>query len=507
VTDLFQRRLGLLYGLAFWLYACVFLGVFIAYENLPAYEPASAPAQHTIAIIIFALVLVGWMLARRDRPLSRAALRALEWGFVLATGPHFGVQTYLNADRLTPPLLLFIYTAFAVMARAVLVPSTARRTIVLSGVCLAGWGIPSVVAVLQGIPRAPEFPPVMVIPFIVVLCVAMTSLAGGASFVIDRLQRRLSDVQRAGAYQLGRKLGEGANGDVFEARHAAHRRRLAVKVIPDVEPDDAARLERVLSVTSQLDHPGAAAIYDYGRAVDGSFFCTMELIDGIDLETLVREHGPLPVGRVVPILVQICAVLDSAHARDVVHRDLKPANVLLTRHGLATEGIKIVDFGLVEPVNPDSQLTSPELVAGTPGYLAPEAITDPHDVGPQSDAYSLGAVAYFLVTGRTVFDGETVAEMCAQHIHTEPKPPSARVSANIPPELDELILACLAKKPDERPQSPGELRKKLEAVTASDWSADQAAAWWDELEASRDPATYSSSFSRYKALVPAGPSA
>jgi serine/threonine protein kinase len=237
-----------------------------------------------------------------------------------------------------------------------------------------------------------------------------------------------------------------------------------------------ARFEREVQHTSQLAHPNTVAVFDYGRSSDGVFYYVMEYLDGFDLEQIVRRHGPLGAGRTINILVQVCGALQEAHERGIVHRDIKPPNIILCEHGGVPDVAKVVDFGLVKEIASDAVATS-ENIVGTPAYLAPETITDPRTIRPAADLYSLGAVGYFLLAGRRVFEGSNAIEVCIQHATVEPTPLS-QVARGVPAALEAAVMRCLRKRPDERFASAAELADALLAIATPDWSEDAAAAWW-----------------------------
>ena len=244
------------------------------------------------------------------------------------------------------------------------------------------------------------------------------------------------------------------------------RRPTAVKLIdPDKTTDvSIARFEREVQLTSQLNHPNTIAIYDYGRTPEGVFYYAMELLDGLTLQTLVERFGPQPEQRVVNILKQVCGSLIEAHAAGLIHRDIKPANIMINRRGGIYDFVKLLDFGLVKAVDGPRQSTvtvAPGLT-GTPLYMSPEAIEKGWTVDARSDIYALGAVGYFLLTGKPVFEGDNVVEICMRHVDTPPLPPSVRLRRPVSADLESLILRCLAKSPAERPQSALELRHLLE---------------------------------------------
>jgi len=284
-------------------------------------------------------------------------------------------------------------------------------------------------------------------------------------------------------YEVIRKIGQGGMGTVFEVRHAFLQKRAALKLLPkaNLSQELASRFEREARLTSALSHPNVVSVFDFGHTADGDVFYVMELIDGIDLDVLVRRAGPLPSGRVAYLLRQICGALAEAHAASLVHRDVKPANVLLIgRPGLA-DFVKIVDFGLVKSLDAGGEgLTQAHGFLGTPEFCAPEVYEGATDVDALADIYSVGALGYWLVTGTNVFPAKGVAAQAIAHTMTRPEPPSRRLGAPVDPELEATILACLEKRPEDRPHSAREIAERLERVTAT-WTAADAERWWREV--------------------------
>ncbi len=300
-----------------------------------------------------------------------------------------------------------------------------------------------------------------------------------------KVQRAEQEVRRLGRYTLEEKIGEGGMGEVYKARHAMLRRPTALKVLrPQVATEEAIRrFEHEVQLTSRLMHPNTVRIYDYGRTGDGTFYYVMEYLGGLALDDLVRLEGPLPEQRVVHILRQVCESLEEAHEAGLVHRDVKPANVMLCRLGTQFDAVKVLDFGLVKDTgqNVDLELTDAHSIPGTPLYIAPEAIARNEPVGPLSDVYCLGAVGYFLLTGRPPFEGDKPLDVLLQHVNEEPKPPSERVPHSIGSRLETLILSCLAKDPSNRPTGARALAQELDACRgAREWDREQARAWWTE---------------------------
>ena len=287
-------------------------------------------------------------------------------------------------------------------------------------------------------------------------------------------------------YRVQSKLGEGAMGAVYRATHAMLRRPAAIKLLlPERAGErEVARFEREVQLTSRLRHPNTISIFDYGRSADGTFYYVMELLDGFDLDTLVEAEGPLPPWRVLRVLSQVAGALTEAHGLGLIHRDIKPANILLTARSDEADVVKVVDFGLVKLIGGERAAdvaTQANVIAGTPLYLSPEAITDPETVDARSDLYALGAVGFYLLTGEHVFSGKTVVEVCSKHLLEPPCAPSLRSARAIPDALDQLVLACLAKAPEDRPASAASLKMSLDAIALEHpYEAGVATAWWQE---------------------------
>ncbi|MCE9548206.1 MAG: serine/threonine protein kinase [Planctomycetia bacterium] len=308
-----------------------------------------------------------------------------------------------------------------------------------------------------------------------------------AMLLIARQQRALQDAamtaRQIGQYKLENKLGTGGMGTVYKARHAMLRRPTAIKLLDtqNISPAAVARFEREVQSTSALTHPNTVAVYDYGRTPEGIFYYAMEYLDGINLDDLVMRFGPLGDARTVHILRQVCGSLAEAHATGLIHRDIKPANIVLTTRGGMCDFVKVLDFGLVKSLDGSetAHLTSDNAVTGTPLYLAPEAVNHPELVAAGTDVYSIGAVAYFLLTGTPVFSGASVLDICMKHVQQVPEAPSSRLRRTISPDLERLVLSCLAKLPADRPTDAAELLRQLDACMVSgEWTQQDAANWW-----------------------------
>ncbi len=309
--------------------------------------------------------------------------------------------------------------------------------------------------------------------------------------VVARLQRQsrqaVIEAQQLGQYTLEQKLGEGAMGVVYKGHHSMLRRPTAIKLLHTDKVNDTsiARFEREVQITCQLNHANTIAIYDYGRTPEGVFYYAMEYLDGIDLQDLVNQYGPQSEARVIHILLQICGSLYEAHSQGLVHRDIKPANVMLNRRGCEPDVVKVLDFGLVKAVdrsdeNDDSKSSS---LTGTPLYMSPESIQAPMTVDARSDIYAVGAVGYFLLTGKPVFSATGMVELCQKHIDEVPVPPSNHTGTSVSSQLEDAIMSCLEKSRAKRPQTARDLSvliSKCEA--ASGWTIEDADRWWGRHE-------------------------
>ena len=320
-------------------------------------------------------------------------------------------------------------------------------------------------------------------------CMAAAFAYFGAR-IIYGLGREVARARELGSYHLGELLGRGGMGEVYRATHRMLARPAAIKLIrPEAigggtgEEAQVAikRFRREAEVAASLRSPHTVELYDFGVTDDRTFYFVMELLDGMDLESLVRQKGPVPAERVIFILRQVCESLEEAHARGLVHRDVKPANIHIGRLGLQHDFVKVLDFGLVKLVGPASDehslATAAGLTPGTPAYMAPEmALGEAYD--GRADLYALGCVAYYLLTAHLVFEAANGLQMIAKHMRDTPVPPSQRAELTIPVELERLVLGCLAKKPEDRPGSAAELSRSLAAIEGESWGEAQARQWW-----------------------------
>jgi tRNA A-37 threonylcarbamoyl transferase component Bud32 len=310
--------------------------------------------------------------------------------------------------------------------------------------------------------------------------------------VMTKLGQQVTKARELGSYQLGELLGRGGMGEVYKATHRMLARPAAIKLIRTemlgAVDDEAARLaatrfRREAEAAANLRSQHTVELYDFGVTEDGTLYLVMEFLDGMDLETLVRTKGPLSTGRVIHILRQVCDSLEEAHSVGLVHRDIKPANIHLGRVGLRHDFVKVLDFGLVKEVSSRSVETSlatipGQMALGTPAYMAPEMALG-ELVDGRADIYALGCVAYYLITGQLVFEAEKAFQMIAKHLQAAPVPPSQRTDRPVSPELERVILKCLAKDAKDRPQGAAQLAEALDWIPADVWGEEQAQRWWE----------------------------
>ena len=440
-----------------------------------------------ISVGSIALSLALWRHARKiDCDPHQMLDLALAYMVTISLG--LGLMTHWMKPPQNMPLMpMLSWIGPIVLIFAAIVPSTPGKTLVAALLAVSMNPLAMLIARSRGvwdgswtIALLMHYPDYLLVPIAVVM-----------SRVVMGLREQVATAREMGSYQLGERIGAGAMGEVYRAKHRMFARPAAIKLIrPDaVAPGDVAaalravkRFRREAEAAAQLRSPHTVALYDFGVTSDQTLYFVMELLDGHDLQSMVREHGPLPPNRVIYILRQVCDSLEEAHASGLVHRDIKPANIHIGRVGLKHDFVKVLDFGLVKSLDPESadleSLASLEGASpGTPAYMAPEAIRGDALDG-RADLYSLGCVGYYLLTGRLVFEAESGLKMIACHLQDRPTPPSKRAQAVVPPALDALILRCLEKDPENRPDGADEVIRALKAIPIEPWTQAEAIAWW-----------------------------
>jgi eukaryotic-like serine/threonine-protein kinase len=383
---------------------------------------------------------------------------------------------------LLAPWLLVIFTY------AIFIPNTWQRALaVLSSVAV----LPIALWIYLGL-TVPAFKAVLMLPeydgFLSgqLLTLGIAVLVGTVGVhTIGTLRREAFAAKQLGQYRLKQKLGGGGMGEVYLAEHKLMKRPCAVKIIrPEKagDPQALARFEREVRATAKLSHWNSIDIYDYGRTDDGTFYYVMEFLPGHNIGEIVDDYGPFSAGRTVYIMEQVCAALNEAHGIGLVHRDIKPANIFCAYRGGVFDVAKLLDFGLakrtIEAADGTAHLTIEGTITGSPLFMSPEQATGGENVDARSDIYSLGAVIYFMLTGRAPFEFDNPVKVMIAHASQEVVPPREH-NAAIPRELEEIVLRCLEKDPDHRFQDVASLQRAFRELSLDDpWSSDRALEWW-----------------------------
>jgi serine/threonine-protein kinase len=446
------------------------------------------PAMN-ITVEILAIVLSGLMfLYNRYAPHPAHTKTDLGLAYFVLNSMAVAVINNWDHTPTSDSVLQLSWNTVVILVSSMIMPATPRKMLVTSLAAatmdpLAVW-----VGHLRGMPV-----PSLVDTFVYFMPNYACAIAATLSArVVHRLGRQLRQAQELGSYHLVELLGRGGMGEVWRGRHRFLARSAAIKLVrPEllgVNTDVDARtmlrrFEREAQATAALSSPHTIRLFDFGVTADHTFYYVMELLDGRDLESLVRDFGPLPADRTLFILRQIAHSLAEAHARGLIHRDVTPSNVYICRMGLEYDFVKVLDFGLVTFDDQRSMertlMTGTHTTTGTPGFMAPEIILE-GEVDQRADVYALGCVAYYLLTGQLVFEANTAMKMFVEHLQTAPIPPSQRTELPIPREVDELVLACLEKDPNRRPQNAGDLLRLLNRCrTAETWDSETAQVWWE----------------------------
>jgi eukaryotic-like serine/threonine-protein kinase len=433
------------------------------------------------ASVAISLAMYLYLRARRRDPafvMDLALVHMVVMTFGIGVLIHWGEPSFFPTD--TKPMISWIGPIMLITAA--IVPTTPWKMLTAGFIAASMDSVGMIAGNAAGLYEYGAFRNVLLMhyPNYLILGVAVV-----ISHVVTRLGQQVSRERELGSYRLGELLGRGGMGEVYLATHRMLARPAAIKLIrPEVlaSSDDtlaqtaSVRFRREAEAAARLRSPHTVELYDFGVTEDGTLYLVMELLEGINLEQLVRRGGPLAAARVVHILRQACESLEEAHTYGLVHRDIKPANIHLGRLGLREDFAKVLDFGLVRSIGPsdDSLTGAGGMTPGTPAYMAPEMAHD-RMVDGRADLYSLGCVAYYLLTGHLVFQGDTPLQTILKHLQQPPDPPSRRTDRPIPPELETLVLACLAKRPDERPHTAAELADRLAAITFAPAKARSAA--------------------------------
>jgi serine/threonine-protein kinase len=463
----------------------------VAVENIFKRPGSATPFPwpgNLIAAIVVALLLGAQALIRSRA--KRDCAVTIDLGLFLLVINAVGIALLDTWLPLPEPVdTRFIsWITVVILVHAMIAPSTPRKTFGAALVAASMDPLALALAHARGV-QVPSFAEAASLygPNYICAFIAIVPAA-----VMHGLGRQIKKARELGSYQLVELLGKGGMGEVWRAEHRLLARPAAIKLVrPDAlnVPGDPStdlilrRFEREAQATAVLNSPHTIDLYDFGTTSDGNFYYVMELLHGRDLESFVRKFGPMSADRAVFLLRQICHSLAEAHVRGLVHRDIKPANIYNCRMGLEYDFIKVLDFGLVSfayPGGPSPLMTGERLTTGTPAYMAPEVILGATEIDNRADVYSLGCVAYWLLTGHLVFEADSSVKMLMHHVQTPPVPPSQRSELPIPRELDDLVMACLAKDPNQRPQRADELWKMTMCCRSCErWDQDAARQWWE----------------------------
>jgi serine/threonine-protein kinase len=438
------------------------------------------------SVLIIGVSLAVILLARSKRLTSQSKLDlGLVYEVMLAAVIGFSPQL------IPGPILLpgwgASWVCIVVLLFPVIIPNSKTKILMASLIAASMDPLGIWVAGLLG-KQIPSLKAIVVAYRINYLCAGMALVP---SHVLQRLSRKVSEAREMGAYRLLELLGQGGMGEVWRAEHRMLRRNAAIKIIRpsvlDVSTEEADRIlrrfEREAQATATLRSPHTVELYDFGINEEGIFYYVMELLDGIDLKKLIARFGPQPPERVAHVLRQTCHSLQNAHGVGLLHRDIKPANIFVCRMGEDFDFVKVLDFGLVRSERRASStvtdLTAVQTIVGTPAYIAPEIIRGEYAADGRSDIYSLGCVAYYLLTGRAVFEGKSPMQVFIQHVEETPIPPSEICETAMPIEFEQVVLRCLAKNPSDRFQKAKELSDELARIQfSSPWTDVRMSEWW-----------------------------
>ena len=490
-ADLFEQARGRLRLLAAFFFWAFLFDVALA-TALAIFRGALPPVQvlllPEVSLIGSGLSAVIWWAAKNPRvSASRIHTAGLVYEVVIcaiAAGSTY--YTYYNDTGLIPNLT---WVPAIVIMFPLVMPGPPRRMLIAA--IVSGAMCPLSLTLLEltgkidskgGTGYAPA----------VISCTFAVLFAYMGARVIYRMGREVAMARALGSYQLEEKLGEGGMGEVWRATHRLLARPAAIKLIrPELAGSASAgvseearqRFEREAKAIASLRSPHTVNLFDFGVSDDGAFYYAMELLDGLDADSLVRRFGPVPAPRAIHLLRQVCHSLTEAEARGLVHRDIKPSNIFVCRYGEDYDFVKVLDFGIVKTRHENATLatalTRETVIHGTPAFMAPEQALG-GAIDGRADIYATGCVAYWLLTGQLVFSAEAPTALLLKHIQEAPSAPSTRVEIAVPEALDRIVLSCLAKNPADRPQTARELSRQLEAITDTEaWNEDRCREWWE----------------------------
>ncbi len=478
----------------------MFLGFAVFMPFTLVFWPAQNPhaSQIFIGQVLTTLGMgaLAWLLWSRWKP-TECQLRSVESGVFGLAAAYFVWAQYLtacwcgghaemNEYARAFPAESTLYWVTLIYVYGLYIPNTWKRAAVVTGLMvIAPLGVTGGMALAY-----PNFAALLSEGYLVYMTLWLSLAALAAvygSHKIGSLQREVAAARQIGSYVLRKKLGSGGMGEVYLAEHRLLKRPCAVKLIrPERagDPEAIARFESEVQAAAKLTHLNTIEIYDYGHADDGTFYYAMEYLPGLSLQELVERYGKLPPGRVIHLLTQVASALREAHESGLVHRDIKPGNIFAAQRGGVYDVAKLLDFGLVKsslPTDASPDLTMEGALVGSPLYAPPETVTGDHAADGRSDIYSLGAVAYYLLTARPVFTEVKPIKALFAHVHQEVVPPS-EYADEIPADLEQVVLRCLAKSPEDRFATAVDLEAALSLCgDAESWTAETARRWWSEI--------------------------
>ncbi len=490
-TNILRVRLRAAAGMLCLGFLMFFVYRLVSDQDIGRYDDLTFTLQFAITVVLGA----SFFLLCRKCQIPQKVLRGYEVAIFGLPVLYFVIQHH-STLRYTASqgFLVSILAPWmgTVFTYAMFIPNNWRRAaLVIGGMCAAPvlltvymWATDPVFA--DTLRKHPMFE----IELAIMMSVTFMSSTYG-TYMIGTLRREAFEAKQLGQYRLCRLIGSGGMGDVYLAEHQMMKRPVAIKLIRpgrETDPQALARFEREVRATAKLSHWNTIEIFDYGRAEDGTFYYVMEYLPGLSLADLVERHGPLQPARAVHLLMQTCDALGEAHSHGLIHRDIKPGNIFAAQRGGVYDVAKLLDFGLAKPIQSDPvsvHLTQEGSITGSPLFMSPEQALGDTEPDARSDVYSLGAVAYYLLTGVPPFEGDKTLKIILAHAHQQVTAPS-RLRSEIPADLEQVVLRCLAKNPADRYQSVAELREALaDCVVAGGWTSRDAAHWW-QTAGSRD---------------------
>jgi eukaryotic-like serine/threonine-protein kinase len=487
------REMTVIYGLIFGMF--LILRPFLL--GLPT-ASISTPFWGAIAL----LGALTFYLSSHTR-LSLKRLRFLELMMVISLASFLAfyqaralIEFSLEGDQTRAQSVMknfVLLTSILILTYGIYVPKSWRRAAIVSGI-LAVVPLATILGVCVLYPddlrwvferRDQRVVPLRLFGVDAVFLLFLAAISAFGARTISRLREQVVEARQLGQYRLGRRIGSGGMGDVYLAEHQLLKRPCAVKLIRPGEllrAGTVKRFEREVRINATLSHPNIVEIFDYGRTEEGLYYYVMEYLPGLSLAELIKLHGPLPPERAVYLLRQVCLALHEAHEAGLIHRDIKPSNIFAAQRGGRYDVAKLLDFGLVRPAStalaPDP--SGEGRILGTPLYMSPEQAQGERTLDARSDIYSLGAVAYFLLTGQPPFNEGTAIAALIAHARDEASPPS-HLRDDLPEDLDHIVMRCLAKAPADRYPDAESLEQALaECSCAGKWDKYQANRWWQE---------------------------